>query len=499
VLAVWAFLVCVTSLPYFRAWVYPPPGQAFLGAFYSLPDFYNYLSYVQQAEDGAFVFRNKLVPEPHAAVYVNVEWWLVGRISAAIGRHPTLAYRLFGALATLALVAAVDRWLLACALPSAHRFPALLLVFMGGGLGGVLFEARGPPAWRFLDLTTGLYPFLAILVNPHFVAGTALLAWALWYLSEVPSARGVVLGILLGTLLGVVRPYDLVLLVGIRGALVVWQEPAGRWLRALVPLVGLLPAVVYNYWVFYVNGAFRTFTSSSFPPVGNVLLAVAPVLVLLLGLGIHGRRAMGAGAVFAVWTVAGLAFLLQPVNYSLQFLVDWGLPLLALAALALARFQPRVTLIAAALFSSTGLLALRILLGDNYWFVPAWKLRAMPVVAGACRPRDVALVPLDLGPLVNAYTSCSAYLSHPIMPDYARRDAEVDRFYGETDPGWRAALLDRACVAVVVLPGAHEARPRDWLGEATPFQRKAVLAVGNGMIGIYERPDRGPCPPAGGP
>lgn len=497
VVTVWLFVLAVTSLPYLRAWVYAPAGKGFVGVFYSIPDVYNYLSYVQQAEDGAFLFINKLSPESHRPALVNLEWWAVGRVSALLGGgRPGLAYRILGALLALALIVIVDRWLGIAGLPASHRLPALLLVLTGGGVGGVLFSALGPPAWRFLDLTTGLFPSISILVNPHFVAGTCLLAWSLWSFCEMPGGRGQAAGVLLGTGLGLVRPYDLVLLVGIRVLIVALRQPASTWARSLLPLAGLVPVVLYNYWLFYRYPPFRVLSSYvyTFPQLWSLLLAVAPP-VLLLALFRAGWRGgeggrLGAGYVFTAWALVGAAFMLQPFSFSLQFLVNWGLPLLALGALGLSDRRPVVTLAVAAAFSSTGLLAVRLLMEDNYWFVPAWKLEASRLARGHCQRGDVALYPPDLGIFVNAYSSCSAYVAHPVMRDYARRQEEVEHFYGQATPAERASLLDLGCVRFVLLPDVREAVPREWLGADTPFDRVRQLARRGASIGLYER--RGP-------
>jgi hypothetical protein len=37
---------------------------------------YNYLTYVQQAEDGAFFFENKLAIDDSRRVLLNPEWWI---------------------------------------------------------------------------------------------------------------------------------------------------------------------------------------------------------------------------------------------------------------------------------------------------------------------------------------------------------------------------------------------------------------------------------------
>src|SRR5262249_37370329 len=156
-----------------------PPGRVFAGTFHWLDDFYNYVSYVQQAEDGAFLFQNKLEPAPHTARLVNLEWWTVGRLSALLGRHPFLAYRIFGLFASFAFLAGVDAWLRRAALPESHRFWALMLVATGGGLGAFVFDFTDRPVSECLDLSSGAFPFLGLLSNPHFTTGTALLLWAL--------------------------------------------------------------------------------------------------------------------------------------------------------------------------------------------------------------------------------------------------------------------------------------------------------------------------------
>src|SRR5688572_13716434 len=143
VILAWLLVSGLTSLPYLWAAAHPPPGRAFVGFFYYVDDAYNYLSFVQQAEDGALLFRNKQISPPQPGRLVNLEWWLVGRLSAVLGRRPALAYRLFGVAAALALLAAVDRWLVAAGLPSTHRLAALLLVSVGGGLGGALLTLAG--------------------------------------------------------------------------------------------------------------------------------------------------------------------------------------------------------------------------------------------------------------------------------------------------------------------------------------------------------------------
>jgi hypothetical protein len=502
VLWVWLFLLVATNIPYARAWALPPRGAAFLGFFYAIPDAYNYLSYVQQAEDGQFLFVNKLYAAPHQPRLVNLEWGMVGLLSALIGHHATLAYRLFGAAATLALLLAADRWLRLGGLPESHRFAALLLVSTGGGIGGLLYERLGPPAWRFLDLTTGLFPFVSVLVNPHFVAGTALLLWALWAFHRARDRRGEALAVALGSALVLVRPYELALLVGIRGLVILATLPPQRWLRAALPLLALAPAFGYGWWVLVANPAFAVFSAVgySLPSPAHIGLALAPAaLAALSGLPSLWRRTghdhRPAVAHWMAWPLAVGALLLLPFGFVFQSATNVGLALLALLALALARLPPAATLLAALCLSSTGLVALRLLLEDNpNWFVSRERLDAAHALHAQCRRGDLLLAPPDIGLYANAHSACRAYVAHLGVADGPERAEEVERFYAASAPE-RAAWLERACVRFVALPGDQGYRPQGFLGSATPFRRTAVVGTGGRAIGLYLRDGPVPCSP----
>jgi hypothetical protein len=440
------------------------------------------------------------VEEPHPPALLNLEWWLVGRLSAALGHHPLVAYRLLGLATALALLAGLDAWLRGMGLPDPHRLPALLLVTLGGGLGGILFTFGDPGRW-YLDLFTGLFPFVGLLVNAHFVTGTALLLWTLWAYLRARTPAGQIGASALGTVLGLVRPYDLVLLVAIRSLGVAVTEPFRLWWRRLLPLAGLAPVALYNYWLFYRTPAFAFYRTAAyeFPGPGDFALALGPAALLaLLALPAGGGApdARRPRAHLAAWALLAAALLVaRPVHFSLQFLVGVGVPLLALGALGLARFGPGVMLLATLPLAGTALAALRLVSGPTGpWFVPGERLAVAEALRGSCRPGDVLLSPPDIGQYAAGLTACRAYVSHPIGPDYARRTEEVRAFFGDQAPSLRAAFLDRHCITHLTLPGDAGPVPRAWLGESTAF--RPVARVGQPTaISVYVREGGGECWP----
>jgi hypothetical protein len=495
----WLVLAVVTSIPYALAELLPPPGQAFQGAFFFIDDHYLYLSYVQQAEQGAFFFHNKLVTEDHEPGLVNLEWWAVGRFSAVLGGRPFLAYRLFGLAAALLLLSTLDAWLRSLGLSGRHRLPALVLVSLGGGLGGLLYAGGLLPVRRALDLGSGLFPFVGLLANPHFTAGTALLLAALRALQD-DTRRGRVTGIALGSLLGLVRPYDFVLLPAIHGLAVCGSRPPSAWLKGLLPLAGLAPVVGFSYWAYYTNPAFSFYAQAPylFPRLSDLVLALGPALLLaalgaLRGPAGPGGRPTRAQTLAWVLVAAAIA-VLRPVPYSFQFLVGAGLPLLALGALGLAHRPPRAMWTAAALLGSSALVATALVVRPlPYWFTPAGRMQAALDLRRGCEAGDVVLAPPDIGLYAAGLSACRAWVSHVSHPEFAARSQAVTAFYGGMAPAERLRLLDRACARHLLLPGAGPEEPSAWLGPGSGFRRTALVGSPPAQIAVYSRDRRPAC------
>lgn len=433
-----------------------------------------------------------MLPE-HPAALINIEWWTVGALSRALGGHPFLAYRLVGALAALALFAGLARLLTRAGLPEDRLPPSLLLVGAGGGFGGLLLEAGWLTPLRSLDFSSGLFPFVGLLANAHFTVGTALLLWGvLGFASE--TVRGQAMGIGCGVALGLVRPYDMITLVALRAAFIALRNSPRDWPRRALPLLGLLPPTLWNYWVFYANPAFAFYAKAPyvFPARLDLLLALAPAALLaLLALRAAGPdgRARSARLYLSLWcALGGLLIALQPVRFAFQFLTGLGLPLLVFGALGLARFPRAVAWGAVLAFSTSALVALRLaLLPLPYWFTAREKLDAARSLGALCQPGDVAFAPQDVGLFLAGLSPCKAFVSHASHPAYAERAAETLGFYSEMPPAQRAELLDRACARFVLFPGDAGEAPLAWLPADAGFRRAALVGAPPRQISIYSR------------
>jgi hypothetical protein len=475
VVLVGLLLVVLSSSLLLKAALVRPRGTVFAGTFYYQDDFYNYLSYVQQAEDGALVFRNKLAPPTAPRRLVNVEWLLVGWLSWLLGGHVLVAYRVFGALAALVLVVLVDRALRRAGIAPGRRLAGLLLVFVGGGLGGLLVTMRVLPPERAYDLRAGLYPFVEVLANPHFVVGTALLLAALLELAAERPARGV----LLGTVLGLVRPYDLAILAFVAfSATLLLARPRG-WPRRRLPLLGLLPILAWNVWLFLLSPGFGAFSSDRYavvaPSPGELALALGPAVVLAFaafrGPGFDAERRHRV--YLALWAGAALALGALPiVPFSSQFLVGIGVPLLALAAVGLSGMRRLWLDAAVPLLAGSSLLVVGLVAGTSpAWHVPAdrWRVAAT-TLRPLCRRGDLVLAPPDIGLYVGGLTACWPWVSHRAAPTFEARDRAARQFYSYTSAEERSQFLAETGVRFVVLPPPG-AEGRGWSPAEAGFRR----------------------------
>jgi hypothetical protein len=512
-LAGWAILVSATLWPWLQATVLPPRGLRFLGTFFYFDDYYNYLSFVQQAADGAFAFRSKLIPGSPATL-VNLEWWLVGRLSTVLGDAPHVAYRIFGIVSAFALVMVADRWLKRGGLPQPHRLAALTLIGFGAGFGG--FRAlAGARVHECPDVIFGMFPFVEVLTSPHFVAATALLAWSLLLLVLPRRPQHTVVGVLLGTVLGLVRAYDLVLLLAIFVATVLATERAASWPRRLLwPVLGLMPVLLYDVHVYFIQPYFRTYGHEYFIPLAQNF--ASPVLALLTGLGpatamaalawrspgVQGSDGRRARAALTCWAGAALAALLASfVPHSPAFLqqcvVGMGLPLLVLAALGLAPYPRGWTLAATALLGSTAFFTLRAASSPSpEWYEPQEVLEPAHAFRHLCRPGDIVVAPEPMGLYAAGLSACDSYVGHDMEPHHISRRQRLNGIYTAAAAADRARLLDETCASFIVFPGSVATIPVAWLGPATPFRLVGTVEIGENRVGLYGRPRPARCVPA---
>jgi hypothetical protein len=486
---VWAALAALSSLPYLVASAWPPAHHRFNGAFFWLDDYYQYLSFAEQAARGAPTFANKFDPGASAAALVNLEWWLAGVLGALPGSSLDLGFHVLRLAAFAALVAGAARVLRALGREDHALWRALLLVFVAGGPGVWRLMAGGDPR-RIADVSLALYPWSGLLLNAHFVVGTALLLWTLLlHLDWLRGRARAWAWIALGWALGFSRPYDLAVF-GLTAAAVTAFEARGGGasavFRRLLPLAALAPVFLY-YVALLGTSSLGGWASQGLdrPAVPlEVAAALAPGAALWLLAALVRRQASPALAVaegrsLLAWGLIVPALVaLWPSPMAKQFAIALGLPWLLLAAAAL---PARALLPAALALLPTSLFLLHeTLTSGGGTFSPRGHWAAVEALRRECRAGDVVVgPPLDLTMMVAARTPCAVNVGHRLLtPQYlaAARDAAV--FYDpRTPPAWRATYLDRHRAGLLLLPAGGESMVRGLGGGWAPLLREATVEV----------------------
>jgi hypothetical protein len=481
-LAAWLVLAVATSAPYLAAARQAPPGREFTGAFLYQDDFYQYLSFVEQAMRGAVLFRNKFDLRPYRPALLNLEWWTAGVFARALGGRPVAGFQVLRLLALAGLLLAAARLLSRAGLQGHRRAWGLALFATGGGLGWLrAWQGRQP--WQVPDLLMGLYPFHQSLHNTHFLVGASLLLWSVVLHVEWRMGWASRWGwIAIASILGLCRPFDLATFIliaaGAAGFDAVRSGITGA--AKAFDLLWLLPVLAYDGLILGLHPSFRVWSGPQNlvlgPPRSEFLWALGLPAVLAV-LALRDREASRRRVVecLATWCISSAILLTTGLSFSLQFLTSLGAAILLLAAVAT---PPRLLPIVTLSLSPTALLLLWK--AFHPWpvaFAPSDELRAASFLKDSCGPLDVTLAPIETSLRIAALTPCRVVAGHRVLtPRYPSRVAEALRFYDPpTDAAWRARYVKEVGARYVLLPAGASG----WLGSApyAPVLRLSLLEV----------------------
>jgi len=442
-LLAWLMLSAVTTAPYVANALAPPRGARFVGAFFYRDDYYQYLSFAEQASRGHLVFRNKFDPRPHRPALVNLEWATAGILAASTGTGIVIGFHLVRLLAIGGLLWGAARLLHDAGLTGNHLRWALALVATGSGLGW-LRVSMGRPAFLVPDVNMGLYPFHQALFNGHFASGTALLVGSLalhqaWRSAAKPRWPWM----LSATALGLVRPFDLatfLLACGVLAALQAVRPADARsaW-EQIASLAGLLPVLVYLGLLFVIHPSFRLWSGPQNAVRAPLPLDLAFALGPALGfaaLGLRGQAPASkpcAWRLLVAWASAVALLLSVDIGFAPQVATSLG----TLAVFAAAVLTPKRLLpVAVACLIPTSLFLLRLASEPrSSAFASEDYFRATRWLSARCRDGDVLLAPTDLSQMAAGLTPCSVVQGHRVLtPDFESRIAEADRFLDPATP-----------------------------------------------------------------
>ncbi|MDZ4860098.1 MAG: hypothetical protein SGI88_14060 [Candidatus Hydrogenedentes bacterium] len=285
VVVVASIVFALSQIPYSAADRHTPKGEMFLGQVALADDVNSYYSFIRQAAQGHWVFRNTMTYIDHAPVFVNIEWLALGKCMRWFGWSPRTtfdAWRVAGVFMLLGAFAALAHVSLRSEL---HRRAALMMCAIGGGFGwllallmqaGVMHAPDGPDMLNpALDLFAGIQPFVQLTRNPHFSLphGTFILMCMFMIIGEnTRNPRWYAVAALSALIHGLIRPYDLISLFVMIPVFVATESAVARrldlrWAAVrCLPLAVAAPVLLYYVYIFSVHPVFRFWASQGDQP-----------------------------------------------------------------------------------------------------------------------------------------------------------------------------------------------------------------------------------------
>ncbi len=504
VVGVTVALLLVTSIPYAYGYLSCPPGKWFSGVVYNMHDTGQYLSWMREA-GASLLTDNKLTAEPNARVFVNLHWWIPGRLAGIFGLSFALVYQLFRLIALPLLVGVTYAF---CAAlfdePRQRRF-AFLLSTLTSGLGWVWVVVKYATGATDLPFPRDVYTtpgngFWVMVASPHLTFAAALTVGVLLLaLRGVRRRRfGYALGAgVLALFLGLGHIYDLVTIwavLALFGLLLVLRDGWSWRVFFRLAAVVLISAPAALYWGWVSSDAHPTWQQAltqydnlgAFTPDPPHLLILLGVTFLLALATFDGLVPLGKQQdewlLVKSWFVLVPLLVYLPLHFQIMLLTGYHMPMAALATKGvfehvmpwlrerssgvrwrrrLSRVAPVLLLLIAAL-TNVYLVAWRVIdLGRHTYpfYLHRDEVRAMRWLEEQTPPDEVVLSSFVVGHFVPGLTGDRAFLGNAVMTlDFNRKRELVAAFFdAETPDSEREALMRQYDVRYIFYGPAEQA------------------------------------------
>ena len=525
VAAMSALLLSAASLPTLFGYLVEPPGEWFSGVAGNVHDAAQYLSWMRESGQRVFI-ENKLTSEPNPAVFLNLHWWIPGRVAAVAGLTPIQGFHLLG-LVSIPLYVAVAYWFYGLLYEdrSRRRFAFLLATFTSGAgwiwVVDKYLNGRAD-ALHPLDLYATPGNTLQVATTaPHQTLALALMLAVLglaWLGHERKRWRSTAAASLLALFLGFGHIYDLVtvwVVLGAFGLLATLRNGFswGGFARLFTVVAASAPAPLYFGWLS--SGANPTWSRAlaqydnlgvhtPSPPHLVVLLGltfVAALLTFVRTLGPLGGQSH-RDLLLKGWFAANLVIIYLPVRFEIMLLAGFQIVMAALATdglygrlipWAARRLESLGAVDGARIVRFVPVLFLLLVLPTNLYLL-AWRMNdlsrdeypfylnrgdvaAMQWLDENSEPDDVVLSSMETGHFIPGLAGNRAFISNAVMTlDFHAKRALVERFFDEAQSDqWRLAFLQEHRVAYLFY-GPAERRIGSYDPTASPLFTVAFSA-----------------------
>ena len=344
------FLLLAT-LPYLWALAITPPGFVYGGLLFSPDDQNVHLMWARQAAHGQILvhdlFTTEHLSSSEKPLFNNLLTTIIGALSRLPGISLIVAYH-----AVRLLAGALCLWWfyrLTTHISDDGRIrllaTALAAFSSGGGWLRDVLPFLSQRIWMDRPDNAGFpmmpegFAFPSLLIFPLNAASLALLAliYSCVLRAQEGETRALSVGFIATFLLGNIHTYDA---LPLGATLLLWAVFSGfkskeKTLAPLIIATGALPPLLYQFYVFKNSSEFqlKAITVTAPPPILDVLLSYAPLLLLAL-YGAWQLRHHQAARLLMLWGVVTLISIYAPVSFGRKMIEGLHLPLCFFAAVA---------------------------------------------------------------------------------------------------------------------------------------------------------------------
>ena len=525
------FVLAITSIPYFYAYLITPADKQFMGIMVNVPDHMQYFSWMRELSS-ANLAANKLTPEPNEPVFFNLLWWGLGRLGQVLGLTYAGVFQLLRIVGTtlfLLLAYRVCSWFLA---EKAMRRVAFLLIVFSAGFGWVLVLLKytvngGELPYPLLVFVSEPNTFFNILAFPHFIAAALyIFVFDLVLRGQVKNQlRYAVAAGMFALFLGWQHAYDLVLVYGILGTYGLFVLLRDRSIPWYLVKSGLIIGVISWWPALYsvlltsldplweeVLAQFKNagvFTPNPLQLI--VLLGPAFILALftLVKINPFKLQKLDDNILFLVaWFLANFALIYIPTDYQIHMLNGWQVPIAILATYGLFWYvipftqkmvQKRQFSWSPRTIQNGVVVALLILVIPTNVYLWLWRfvdlqrqtypfflyqeeLDAINWLEENAAPDEVVLSSETIGQYLPALAGTHAYLAHwaQTVSYFEKRDNVQKFFSQETSDAQREQILQQHSVDYIFYGsveqdiGQHQLTKSEFLEEIYASQNVKI-------------------------
>jgi len=522
----------ITSLPYILGYASATADMQFGGVVMNFEDAHGYLAKMRQGAEGKLVYHIPFTSEDHEGAFVGGFFLALGWASALTGLPVMWTWHLsrvvFGFLLLLSSYLFIAFFLE----DKAQRLVAYLLTCFSAGFGWLVLLTGRFTILGF-DLIDFKMPeahtFFTILTFPHFAVGANLLL-VIFMLAllfhRTQRFRHMVLAGVASFVLGVVHPYNMLIVAGTLGLwllVILWRERRFPTREATgVILIGLmaLPPFIYYSHVFSTNPAFMAWAAQSGSPSPHpihYLLGYGPLLILALPAMVQlAGKGSVTSALPLIWVIVVAALIYAPLKQQRRMVEGVHIPLSILATMGLYSFYlPRLvrskTLRKLATLRGSSytprrmrtfiiFLVLIITVPSNLYILASLAVTALAHpypffheraeneaidwLANETEPTDTVLAAYGTGSYI------PSRINHRVFVGYWAETAEceakiamLDRFFhAETPDSWRLRLLEEYDIAYLF----YGPREKALSGFEPKHEPYLVEVHANLEVSIYE-------------